>query len=484
MSRSILGIEIRNHSIIAVLVKSSVRDIRIDDYAKIPIPAATEETQNGLPVALEALTQTIDISGCDCVISVPSDRFSYRNIRVPFSNRKKIRMVLPFELEPTLPYRIEDLILDFQTIETPLSDENTSLIAAAVEKSQMEPYLEALTAIKMDPECVTISGLPAALCLAAQSDLGEDQLFIDIQERSSTLFASVAGKIQLIRSFPLPPSASTRSKMLGTQIRRTLAAFEEMQLPEFHPNDIFVSGKNLEDTNLAEDIAGAFNTTVQEPNLAQRLAIPIEVHAENSWNPARMDNALALALMVIDNHEGLNFHRSQFAVQKFLAKNKPQVVRTAILAAAVLALMVFNVAVDSYIEHKKTRRLDHQMTEIYKSTFPGVKIVRDAYLEMEPKIIEARKKSVFHAQTGPHVRGIDILNNISKRIPKEIVVDITRLVIGPQNVLISGNTVGFDTVDDIKGRLEQIEFFKKVTISSANMDRSGKEVRFMLKAEF
>jgi hypothetical protein len=38
-------------------------------------------------------------------------------------------------------------------------------------------------------------------------------------------------------------------------------------------------------------------------------------------------------------------------------------------------------------------------------------------------------------------------------------------------------------VDDIKNRLEQIEYFKKVTISSSNTDRSGKEVRFQLKVE-
>jgi hypothetical protein len=38
-------------------------------------------------------------------------------------------------------------------------------------------------------------------------------------------------------------------------------------------------------------------------------------------------------------------------------------------------------------------------------------------------------------------------------------------------------------VDDIKSRLEQIQHFEKVTISSANMDRSGNEVRFMLKVE-
>ena len=90
---------------------------------------------------------------------------------------------------------------------------------------------------------------------------------------------------------------------------------------------------------------------------------------------------------------------------------------------------------------------------------------------------------MLHSETGPHVRRIDILNDISRRIPKDIEVDITRLVVGSGNVLISGYTDTFNSLDDIKGRLEQIDFFKKVTISSANRDRSGKEIRFMLKAE-
>jgi hypothetical protein len=157
--------------------------------------------------------------------------------------------------------------------------------------------------------------------------------------------------------------------------------------------------------------------------------------------------------------------------------------KTGILAAAVLILLLVNVLADSFIVQRRLDQLDDQITAIYKSTFPGVKKIIDPYQEMKAKLRVAKKKSVFHQETGPHVRSIDILNNISKRIPGEIVVDITRLVIGPQNVLISGNTAGFDSVDDIKGRLEQIDFFKKVTISSANMDRSGKEVRFMLKAE-
>ena len=196
-----------------------------------------------------------------------------------------------------------------------------------------------------------------------------------------------------------------------------------------------------------------------------------------------MENALALAMLEIKDLRPFNFHSGQFAIQKFLTKNKTQVVRTAILAAAVLALFVFSATFEFYTLYKKTNHLDRRRAEIYQSTFPGAKIIQDPYPEMNARIQDFKKKSVFHKQTGPHIRSIDILNSISQRIPKEIEVDITRLVISPENVLIAGNTSAFDSVEDIRGRLEQIDFFKKVSTSSSNMDRSGKEVRFVLKVE-
>ena len=482
MSRKVLGLDIRNHSLAAVVVNSSLRENRVDAYTHIPISAAGED-ENGIAAALETLAQRLDTSGCDWVVSVPADQFSFRNLQVPFSNSNKIRMVLPFELEPTLPYPIDDLVIDFQTIETVESGEKTKLIAAAVEKSRLNPYIEALAAFKIDPEIVTISGLPAALCLAGQSDPGEDQLFIEIDQKSIILFAIVDGQIRLIRSFTIPIASSSRSQVICTQIQRTLAAFEENELSDFQPTDLYITGNGLSDAKTAKYIAAKLKMPVKALNLASRLNIPIEARAEYPWNQARLDNALALALMEIEDLDGLNFHKVQFGVQKFLVKNKSQVVKSGILVAAVLVLLLFNVMVESYTVQRRISRLDHQITEIYKSTFPEVQKIQDPYLEMQAKLKQAKKKSLFYTDTGPHVRSIDILNDISKRISKETKVDITRLVISPQNVLISGNTDNFNSVDEIKGRLEQIAFFKKVTISSSNKDRSGENVRFMIKAE-
>ena len=116
MSRKVLGIDIRKHSIIAVLVKSGGQENSIEACVEIPVPAETDEAENGIDAAFESLAQTIDIGDCDCIASFPSAWFSYRNIRVPFSNPKKIRMVLPFELEPTLPFKTMSWYLIFKPL--------------------------------------------------------------------------------------------------------------------------------------------------------------------------------------------------------------------------------------------------------------------------------------------------------------------------------------------------------------------------------
>jgi len=149
----------------------------------------------------------------------------------------------------------------------------------------------------------------------------------------------------------------------------------------------------------------------------------------------------------------------------------------------VLALLFFSVIMESYTLNRRLDQIDQRITAVYKATFPEVKRIVDPHREMQVNVQEAKKSAVNQSPAGPHIRSIDILNSISQNIPANIEVDVTRMVISPGTVLISGNTDDFKSVDDIKGNLEQVEYFKKVTISSTNLDRSGKEVRFVLKVE-
>ncbi len=480
MSRKVLGIDIRKESVSAVLVKTSLRESRIDTYAHVPISDSTED-KNPFKTALDTLRSEIDMDGCDCVASISADHFSYRFLQIPFKDSKKIKMVLPFELEPTVPYPVDDLIIDFVDLGSAGHSDHTDVIAVAVPKSELTPYLGTLGAIKMDPEMVTLSGLPTALCLANKTDAGKDQLFLKVDKTLSTLFIVSNGGIKLIRSFPTPVHAESGAGSLGAFVHRTLTAFSELSQSEYQPGDMVVTGSGLNGANFDADVSRFLDLPVKRLNFADSLRIPIDGEDRKPWDPALMDNALALALMEIEGIRGLNFHKGQFAAKKFIAKYKKYLVKTGILAAVVMALIFFNFIADSYTLNRQIDRFDRQITGIFKKTFPKVKRIEDPFKQMQIEVQEVKKNGEFQTATTSRILSIDILDNISKSIAESIAVDITRMVISPDNVIITGTTDTFEAVDDIKNKLEQIDAFKKVTINSSNKDRSGKEIRFQMK---
>jgi len=325
--------------------------------------------------------------------------------------------------------------------------------------------------------------LPTALCLAHQADPQEDQVFIEVADTYGTLFVLAGGHLKLIRSFQVPTGGPSKTTVLCFQIQQTLAAFLESSEIDFKPIELVVSGIGLNEAEMAAALSGVLDIPVKAAAIADRLGIPVESKDKNQWIPAQMDNALALALMEVEGYDGLNFHRGQFAAQKFLSKYRAPLIKTGILAGALLVLLIFNLLMQAHTLNKSIRSIDSQMTEIFKATFPEVKTIRYPYQEMQARIRETKKDDAFEAETGPHIRSIDILNSISEQIPESVKVNLNRLVIQPDNVLISGTTDAYDAVNDIKSRLEKVQYFKKVTISSANIDRSGNEVRFMLKLE-
>ena len=204
---------------------------------------------------------------------------------------------------------------------------------------------------------------------------------------------------------------------------------------------------------------------------------------EAAWDPALMDGALALALAEIEGLESLSFHRSQFPGRKILSRYRENLVKTGALAAAVLVLMFASLLVESLSQKHRLEGLDRQIAAVFMEAFPDAKKTADPYQQMKINLQELKKGTSAPGESLPAVRSIDLLKSISDGIPEEISVVFDRMVIGPEAILISGTTPAFNVVDEIKGQLERIPCFKKVTISSANTDRSGKEVNFQLKVD-
>ena len=97
MNRKILGLDIRNDAVSAVLVNIGIKGTTIEAHEHVPI-SNQKNSENSLAASLGTIAEKIDISDAICVASFPADLISYRNIKVPFKRRKKISKILPYEL--------------------------------------------------------------------------------------------------------------------------------------------------------------------------------------------------------------------------------------------------------------------------------------------------------------------------------------------------------------------------------------------------
>ena len=91
--------------------------------------------------ALEAICRGMDLKECACILSVPSNRFFFRNLAVPFSEAKKIQQMLPYELETTIPFPVENLLIEFKKLPLPGSNEETRIITAGIEIGRLESFI-------------------------------------------------------------------------------------------------------------------------------------------------------------------------------------------------------------------------------------------------------------------------------------------------------------------------------------------------------
>lgn len=482
MSRKVLGLDIRSDSVNAVLVKSSLRQNRIAACLTVPISETAPDPTGAWRTALEAVAGKMDLEGADCAVSMPAVFFSTRTLRVPFVNAKKIRMVLPFEMEPTLPFQADDLAIDFSVLPGTSRPGETEVLAVAVEKARLAAVIDALAGIAVDPERVTLSGLSSAVWVGRNAAPEDAILCLDVGRTFGALFLVASNAVRLVRSFPLPADPPARGRAIQSHVRTTLGALGEIEgLPQ-EPSEGIVTGDGLEGLDM-DQLAASLKLALSAADLRTSLNVHIEDGPLSAWDAARMDGALALALAEIEGVECLNFHRGQFPGKKIVARYRTPLIRTGVLAAVVLLLMFASVIIQSGLQQRRLAELDQQIAAVFGETFPEVKKPSDPYQQMQIGLQELKKNAALSGEAAPAMRSIDALKSISDSIPEEIAVVFERMVLGPESILISGTTAAFNSVDEIKGHLERIAGFKKVTISSANTDRTGKDVNFQLKVD-
>jgi general secretion pathway protein L len=480
MSRRILAIDIRSTSIAAVLISTGLKNNSVQDCLFVPLSQDPDASGNdALANAIETVLHHFDADGAILVIAIPSDQVFYRSLVVPFKDETKIRQILPFELESHLPVNPDELAYDFLKS---TENDQTTLLVTAMEKSRLNDYLETFNSKGKPPQLVVPGSLPILvnLLLAYNGLPDSDQaIMLDIDVTNATLYVIDHGDILLSRSFSLSESTKDAGiELLVQKIRQTLSAYADTRGIEFTPQTVYLSGPAMRDEKKRQTLGATLPWPVELTdmrNLAPKLEIDETVEAYNHW---LSDNALALAMVEGEGRNCPGFHRSNSPLRNLWSNYRTYIIEPAILLALVLFLALGGILLENHALQKRVNTLDAQIAAVFKSAFPDTDPMSDAVSHMKSKIKEVQANAPAPIREGAQRRSVDILNEISRLIPKETEVHFTRMVIGSDSVTIAGKTSAFNMVDNAKGRLEQSEMFKKVEIASANMDKSGTTVSF------
>jgi len=483
MSRQIVAIDIRNKSVAAVLVSTGLKGTIIEDWAHEALPTGTEDA-SPLVLGTRALLERLEVGNASVVISLPTDQTIYRSIEIPFTDDKKIRQILPFELEPSLPVDVGNLIIDYQKNRA----DSHELLAVAMDRRVLQDTLDGLEACGLHPQLVLPGDYPLASALCTYSgELDGQALFLDLGTTKATLFVLAAGRIALVRAMPADVKTDAGVEALALRIRQTLTAYGNATPDEFSPKALYLSGPAFEDSDTSQSLSEALEmpgTLVDLRTMAAKIEMADSLSVSD-WVPHRYDDALSLALIEAEGRTCPNFHRSGSALRNYWSNYRPYIRGPAILMLIALILALGSVLVESSMLQGRLDRINAQIEDVFATTLTGVKRVKgiDPLDQMRSEIKKLQGGSIDAGENGPGLRTIDVLQQLSSLIPKEVDVKLDRLVMGNDGVTISGEAAAFNIVDDVKSRLETSDYFKTVTIASANMDKSGKMVRFKLKIE-
>ncbi len=482
MSKRILGLAIGNRSVSGVVINSGIKGNLAEACVQASMPGPQDFGRN-LSGALADLVAELDVAGTTCCVSLPTGAVSFRSIRLPFRDRKKIRQVLPYEIEPQLPFPVEDLVFDYHRVSPNRSDQS-ELIAAVVEKSTLAALLTVLLSFGIDPVTITAGGFATALCLADAGDQPASWLLADRDGVDLSLFLAEAGNLKLARAARLPKGdESPGTSGMRRHIYHSLLAYQDMSRPDFTPQTIYTNQPDLLQPDQQAATPVLATLPFEKTELIGRLRSG-EIETGGHRLASGLDEeALALGYLEISGLKGLNFRRGPFEKKKQWVEHRKRIISSGALAMLLLLLFFTNIFVDTYYLGTQVERLDQDISAVFKTALPDVKRIVDPLQQMRIKLEATRLQLALPLATGQRTRVIDLLRAISIRIPSRTAVALTQVVIGQESILINGNTDTFNAVDDIKTRLEAADDFQKVTISSANLEKTGNRVNFKLKVQ-
>jgi general secretion pathway protein L len=478
MGQRILALEISGDHARAALAERTYKSFEL--FGVYEQKRASDEADLG-----PALGRIVAAAGPpDVAISaLPGELVAKRLLTLPFTDRRRLRQVVPFALEEHLPFAVDDAAVAFAPVGR--EDSSSLVIAGFARKEVLTRHLELLARAGIDPKTVTLSTHALAGFLArGRNGHPGGQLVVEIQESgTSMVLIDDNGRPRAIRtvsqgldphndSLPSPAAATA----ILTAVRQTLLVHGSNHAPA----TLFLAGPAATSPTLRKEFAEA-------------LALPVRdlTELDHAWlmsgvarEPARFAGCLAMLASEAPTAplELINFRQGTFAFHGPSGVLNPLRL-TGILAGAAVGVALLHVLLSIAVSARQLRLLNNQIGTVVAPAL-GDADPTTAKAALQAKLTEGTKRLRLLGGNLGHGSPLDVLLELSRDIPPSVPIEANTLVVDESGLKLEGSADSFAAVDEVKRMLERGGSLGAIEVEHAGAGTDKSKVEFRLSAQF
>lgn len=269
VSEPVIGVDITNESIIIALLKKSKSGLELEKIVSAPTPQ--NAIRDGEIIDTSSIAQTIQdlieknqITATKAITTVSGQAVIIRTIQFPSMSPKELKEVILHESERYIPFPIEDVNIDFQTLEE-VEDEGITkveVLLVAAQKQFINSYVETflIAGIKLVGIDIASFAVARALCSSDVEALGIESPVVLVLIRGETTDINVFdnGIPKFSRSIPIGSTTfiETIASNLNVSLEESMQLFDKVVIP--------IAGQNISDDPIVEMASNEIRTTLRE----------------------------------------------------------------------------------------------------------------------------------------------------------------------------------------------------------------------------
>ncbi|KFE63290.1 pilus assembly protein PilM [Hyalangium minutum] len=513
----ILGLDLGSYSVKGVLFESNIRGYTTKAYTEVR--RAEGDRTETLRAAVKELLAQQPMQADQVIVALPGPTLLTHAFTLPFSDPKRLEAALPFEVESQLPFDLSEVLFDYQVVGQK-AKANSDVLVGVVRKEELSWLLGLLTELKVDPRVITHPGITYQNLFiqtpAMFDGLGEAEAIavVDIgHERTTVAIGKPGVGVEFARTFagggrdlsralaaefqtPLAEAhqwketygaMASAATAQGPDAERAASAFVRGLQPvlrELRPTFKAFTARTKRNVGAVVLCGGTARLKGLAEQLEKDLHLQVRVLAlpneAASSIPAEVQPSAvqAYSLALRGQASGakaprFNLRRGEFGFKGDFDYVKDKIGLLGSFAATLLLLFIASGVVRNTVLARNEAKVDAVLCKTTERILGKCETNYDRALNLL-RGVESPAAAL------PKVTAVNLLAEVTQRIPPEVPVKIERIQIDLERVILQGETNSSKEIDTLTTALKTHRCFREVNPGKVEKTRDGQKVTFRL----